>query len=108
MNEFKGLKEFRAKINLTQEEVGKIMGVQREVVSYYETGKREMPITNLKKLLNFIGISLEDFKEGHFEKKIQVAYRKEQIVDEDFEEIIWLNNFVMNLSELKKINNEEV
>ncbi|MCQ8213151.1 helix-turn-helix transcriptional regulator [Cetobacterium somerae] len=102
------LKKLRETNGLTQEDVAKIIGVQREVISYYEHGKREIPVTNLKKLLNFLGIELEDFKNGKYEKKIQVAYRKDDISEEDFNQVIWLNKFVMNLSDLKKINTEEV
>lgn len=36
-------------------------------------------------------------------KKIQVAYRKDDISEDDFSQVIWLNKFVMNLSELKKL-----
>lgn len=100
------LKNLREENGLTQEEVAKIMGVKREVVSYYETGKREIPVTNLQKLLNFIGIELEEFKNENYKRKIQVAYRKEDISDENFEQVIWLNRFVMNLSKIKKLNKE--
>lgn len=100
------LRDLREKNGLTQEEVAKIMGVKREVISYYETEKREIPVTNLQKLLNFLGIELEEFKNGNYERKIQVAYRKEDISDENFEQVIWLNRFVMNLSKIKKLNKE--
>ena len=98
------LKNLRQKNNMTQYEVAKIMGVKREVVSYYENGKREISVTNLQKLLSFLGIELDDFIRENYERKIQVAYRKENISDKNFEQVIWLNRFVMNLSELKKIN----
>lgn len=98
------LKNLRQKNNMTQYEVAKIMGVKREVVSYYENGKREISVTNLQKLLSFLGIELDDFKRENYERKIQVAYSKENISDKNFEQVIWLNRFVMNLSELKKIN----
>lgn len=101
------LKSFRKNNGLTQEEVGKIMGVAREMISYYESGKREIPVTNLQKLLNFIGVTLEDFKTQNFNRKIHVAYRKGEISEENFEQVIWLNRFVMNLSQIKKLNKEK-
>lgn len=104
----KRLKDLREKNGLTQEEVAKIMGVKREVISYYENGKREIPITNLQKLLSFLGIELDDFKRENYERKIQVAYRKENISDKNFEQVIWLNRFVMNLSKIKKLNKKGV
>lgn len=104
----KRLKDLREMNGLTQEEVAKIMGVKREVISYYENGKREIPITNLQKLLSFLGIELDDFKKENYERKIQVAYRKENISDKNFEQVIWLNRFVMNLSKIKKLNKKGV
>lgn len=100
------LKKLRENNGLTQEEVAKIMGVKREIISYYENGKREIPVTNLQKLFNFIGIELDDFKNENYERKIQVAYRREDISDENFEQVIWLNRFVMNLEKVKKLNKE--
>lgn len=104
----KRLKDLREMNGLTQEEVAKIMGVKREVISYYENGKREIPITNLQKLLSFLGIELDDFKKENYKRKIQVAYRKENISDKNFEQVIWLNRFVMNLSKIKKLNKKGV
>lgn len=102
------LKKLREVNGLTQEEVAKIMNVKRELISYYENGKREISVTNLKKLLDFLGIDMEDFKNERYGRKIQVAYRKDYILEEDFKEVVWLNRFVMNISELKKINSEEM
>ncbi|MBC2855399.1 helix-turn-helix transcriptional regulator [Cetobacterium sp. 2A] len=98
------VKKIRESNGLTQEKVAKIMGVKREMVSYYESNTREIPVTNLQKLLNFLGIKSEDLKKGSYERKIQVAYRKHNISEENFNQVIWLNRFVMNLSEIKKIN----
>lgn len=97
------LRLIRENNGLTQEEVGRIIGVKREMVSYYENGIRSISVTNLQKFLSFLGISMKDFKENRLKRKIQVAYRKDHISEEDFNQVIWLNKFVMNLSDLKKL-----
>lgn len=107
MNGGVNLKELRKQLALSQEDVAKIMGVKREMISYYENGKREISVTTLQKLLDFAGINLEDFESGSYEKKVQVAYRKEKASEQYFEEVIWLNKFVKNLSYLKKLNRNE-
>ncbi|MCQ9628351.1 helix-turn-helix transcriptional regulator [Cetobacterium somerae] len=97
------LRVIRENNGLTQEEVGRIIGVKREIISYYESGSRAISVTNLQKFLNFLGISMKDFKENKLKGSIQVAYRKDHISEEDFDQVIWLNKFVMNLSELKNL-----
>lgn len=100
------LKKLREINELTQEEVAKIMGVKREIISYYENGKRVVSVTKLQKLLNFLGLELSDLKNGNYKSKIQVAYKKIDISDENFEQAVWLNNFVMNLEKIKRLNRE--
>lgn len=97
------LKTIRMKTKLTQKEVGMIIGTKRENISYYESDKRNISTTKLKKLLDFVGLDLEEFEKDNLEIKIQASYNKKEICDEDFEEVIWLNNFIKNLSEIKKL-----
>lgn len=46
----KKMKYLRIKHNLTQEELGKIIGVSRKTVSSYEIGYRRLPVDKAKKL----------------------------------------------------------
>ena len=98
------LKKLREINELTQEEVAKIMGVKREIISYYENGKRVISVTKLQKLLDFLGLELSDLKNGNYKSKVLVAYKKVDISDESFEQVIWLNRFVMNLEKVKQLN----
>jgi transcriptional regulator with XRE-family HTH domain len=98
------IRRIREENNLTQDDVAKIMNVKREVISYYETEKRPIPLVKLEKLLSFLGLTQKDIENENFKRNLVTAYRKEQLKDEDFEKVIWLNNFVNNLFEIKKIN----
>lgn len=99
------LKKLRIQNNYTQEEISKVLDVKREMISYFENEERQISSTNLETLLRFYGLTKKEFlSNDEIEANIQVAYRKEDISVEEFEEIAWLNNFVANLSELKKMN----
>lgn len=106
MNNLGGkLKKLRTQNNYTQEEISRILDVKREVISYYENDERQISSTNLETLLRFYGLTKKEFlSNDEIEANIQVAYRKDDISVEEFEEIAWLNNFVANLNELKKMN----
>lgn len=99
------LNTLRTRNNYTQEQIAKVLGVKREMVSYYENDERPISTTNLEVLLKFYGLSKKEFTSNNdVTAKVQVAYRKDSLDLEEFEEIAWLNKFVSNLSELKKMN----
>jgi len=104
---YESLKELRKIKNFTQEDVAKILGVKREVISYYENGQREISLSDLKSILKFFGISMEDFQNKKYDSGLETAYRKEKIDCDDFEEIIMLNTFVNNLYEMKEMNKKK-
>ncbi len=51
----------RKRAQLTQEDLGKMIGVSTATVSNYETGKAIPDVATLKKLVNILGISYTDF-----------------------------------------------
>lgn len=50
MNTGERLRQLRITRSLSQEELSKLLGVQRQIVSYYETGARQPTINDLIKL----------------------------------------------------------
>lgn len=95
--EFKNLRILN---NLTQEEVGKIMNVKREIVSYFENGKRNISTVAINNFLNFLGLNNENYKQNKI--KLECSYNKKY--KKNFKNAIWLNNFVNNLSYIKTLN----
>ena len=59
-NEFgKKLKELRLEKKLSQRELGKILNVCNQTVSFWETGSREPDLDNLRNIASFFGVSTD-------------------------------------------------
>ena len=57
------LRDLREDADLSQLEVGKILGIRQEVYSRYERGFQTIPLEHLLKLADFYNVSL-DFLTG--------------------------------------------
>ena len=57
------LKEIRLAAGYTQQDIADILKIDRSTYAYYEAGKTEPNIPNLKKLANLYGIPLDDLIE---------------------------------------------
>lgn len=53
------IKELRRKRGMTQEVLGKILGVRQDAISTYENGKNYPEVRNLLVLADFFGVSLD-------------------------------------------------
>lgn len=56
----KGLKKMRTARNLTQGDLSRKTGINRVVISLYESGKREPVMGNAKKIAEALHCSMED------------------------------------------------
>lgn len=56
------LKELRKENNLSQRELGKVIGVTRQAISLYERGDREPKLKILEKLADYFGVSVDYLK----------------------------------------------
>ena len=65
---FQRLEDLRTDHDLTQEDVAKILGCQREVYRRYEKGTRTIPVDFLMKLADFYGVSM-DYLTGRTKEK---------------------------------------
>ena len=54
------LKEFRAKINVNQTEMGKLVGVSRQTISQIERGDYSPSVTFALKIAKILNASVED------------------------------------------------
>lgn len=54
------LRFYRLRENLTQEELGEIIGVSGRAVGFYETGEREPRLSVAKELADLFGTTIED------------------------------------------------
>ncbi|QJA07681.1 helix-turn-helix transcriptional regulator [Romboutsia sp. CE17] len=54
------LKEYRAKINVNQTEMGKLVGVSRQTISQIERGDYSPSVTLALKIAKVLNVSVED------------------------------------------------
>ena len=62
--ELKGLKEIRKKKKLSQLKVAMDLSISREVISYYENGKRSPDVEMLLILSNYFNVSIDYLIKG--------------------------------------------
>lgn len=59
MEYFDRLKSLRIDSDLYQKDVAKILGIDQQYYSKYETGKNELPLRHLMTLCKFYGVSAD-------------------------------------------------
>lgn len=102
----KNIKLFREKMQLTQEEMASFVGISREMLSYYETGTREIPISSLEKISTWFGIDVADLLEENSDNvtlKVAFAFRADKLQPQDFEAISRFRRIVENYRRMKKM-----
>ena len=105
----KNLCALRDKMGMSQEALAKMIGVKREMISYYETGAREIPMDLLETLADFFGIDLVDFMDESQEisnANIAFAFRAEDLNKEDFNGIAHFGMIVKNYLKLVALTKE--
>lgn len=100
------VKIYREKLHYTQENLANFLGVQREIISYYEHGHREIDLDKLEKLANLFNIELEDLLEENVSAScldIAIAFRSEELVESDLATISEFQKIVRNFLKMQKI-----
>jgi transcriptional regulator with XRE-family HTH domain len=102
------LQEARKKSGLTQLQVAKLIGINKAQLSYYETAAREINLNILEKLANLYGYKIDYFVTGNEikEPEIQIAFRGENLCNEDLKTVAWTKTFLNNLSEMNDLIKE--
>lgn len=89
------LKKAREYLGLTQEEVSKLMGVSRCVITNIELGERKVSAEELSKFSKIYGWTMEDLLEGEKEKDNVPMFARTfvELSNQDQEEILNLIKF---------------
>lgn len=74
------LRQFRELCDYSQQQVADCLNIDRSTYSYYESGRTEPSIDNLKKLASIFGVSILDLLE--VDKPMVTMVRDESIYDE--------------------------
>jgi transcriptional regulator with XRE-family HTH domain len=105
----RNIKVFREAQSLNQEQLADFLGVKRPMISYYENGEREIPMTHLDKLANLFGIDIGSLMEENTENiksDLAFAFRADGLATSDMKEIANFKKVVQNFLKMKKIENE--
>lgn len=100
------IKLLREKLGYGQEAVAQFLSVKREMISYYETGARDIPFDSLEKLADLFGVELEIFLSDHPEDalaEMAFAFRAEELNEKDLSGIAKFRNIVRNYHRLIKL-----
>lgn len=108
-NKGTNIKYFREQLGLTQRVLANYLGIKREMISYYETNEREIPIKHLQSLSDLFGIELIDLIETDpttAQANIAFAFRSNQVSTPDLSQIAQFRKIVKNYIKLKKLANQ--
>jgi len=101
------IKSFRERRGIRQEDLAKLLEVKREVVSYYETGARDIPIDKLNKIADLFGIDLSILLEEDVNIQkvdVAVAFRPTDFCPEDMKVVAEFGKIVKNYIKISSLN----
>lgn len=100
------IRNFRISQGYRQDDLAEYLAVTRTMVSYYETGEREVPVASLNKLADLFGIDLEELLEDNSmvaNANLAFAFRTETKVGTDTESIASFKRVVMNYLKMETL-----
>ena len=106
------MKSLREQFGYSQDAVAGLLCVKREVISYYETGSREIPLEILEKLSDLFGIDLELFFNENIEDTIAElafahAFRAVDLDKKDLEGIVAFRKIIKNYQRILNLENQD-
>jgi transcriptional regulator with XRE-family HTH domain len=102
------IKTFRAAQGFRQEDLAEYLDVTRSMISYYESGERDIPIASLNKLADLFGVELKTLLEENEEiarTNLAFAFRNENFTSKDLESIASFKKFVLDYLKMERLRN---
>lgn len=99
------IKGLQDKYGYTQDKVADFLEIKREMISFYETGEREVPLEILEKLSDLFGVDLDVFFIDNVDEalaEVVFAFRKNDFDHSDMDAMTSFGKIVKNYL---KINN---
>lgn len=103
----KNINHFRTISGFSQNDLADFLGIKRELISYYENGKRDIPVTILDRLADLFAIDVGDLLEEDLKiisTNLAFAFRSDDINTLDLEKIASFKRIVMNYIKMKNLN----
>lgn len=100
------IRTLREKFDYSQDAVANFLEVKREMISYYETGAREVPLEVLEKLADLFGVDLEIFFTENVEEAttdLAFAFRTDELNEKDLEGIAAFRRVIKNYQRIKNL-----
>ena len=112
MNEGVIMKRLREKFGYSQDAVAGLLSIKRELISYYETGAREVPLEVLEKLSDLFGVDLEVFFSDNVEEAVSElvfaeAFRADDLDKKDLEGIIAFRRIIKNYQRILNLEKKD-
>lgn len=104
------LREFRNSIGFSQDHVASFVNVDRSVISLYENGAKEIPLTHLEKFCDLFGIDLGALLEKNSElhrANFAFAFRQAGVEAADLQSIASFQKIVKGYLRMTKLLNEK-
>lgn len=101
------IKNFRTRLGISQQELADYCAIPRELISYYETGKREVSLFHLEKISEYMNIGFEVFLEenpSEIMPDVALAFRASELSVEDRKSIASFKKIVKNFLKMKRID----
>lgn len=100
-------KKLRDNLGFSQEKVADFLGCNREEISYYENGTREIPLSVLEKASDLFGVELTDFFSEEESVGIRIAYRADDCSVEDLNQIAHFKRIIKNYQRINRLLEQE-
>ena len=104
----KNISLLREKFNFTQDQVAEFLGINRVQLAYIENGKRDATVEMLNKLSDLFNVELSTLLEEDEQFRdvnIALAYRSEELTNEDLVQVASFQKIVKNYIKLIRLKN---
>ncbi|MDI9319045.1 MAG: helix-turn-helix transcriptional regulator [Phycisphaerales bacterium] len=104
------IRTLREQLGYSQDAVANFLKVKREMVSYYETGARELPLGVLEKLADLFGVDLEIFFTDNVEDvntELAFAFRANELNENDLESIAAFRKIIKNYQRITNLEKRD-
>jgi transcriptional regulator with XRE-family HTH domain len=104
------IRTLREKFGYSQDAVANFLEVKREMISYYETGARDVPLEVLEKLADLFGVDLEIFFSDSIEEattELAFAFRADELNENDLGSIAAFRRIIKNYQRITNLEKKD-